>query len=206
LAATLAVATAVQVLPVGLDVDGGETVKVTWFDPPAAGNERDWLAVFGAVGRPAQLMSTLAVAPAGIAPNGRTATPMFAGPEPDEAPGRPATAPLVAPGLLLVEAVEVPVDRLRQRNSEPDFEQISFVVFLPSSDFVQSPLSLAVEAFAGAAKLRVAVPRVRAAKAATVTFVFDEMRRLGEVRRVRWWDNAGNVIEYGPFGRALIGV
>ena len=84
LAATLVVATAEHELPVGFEDDGGETVKVTWFDPPAAGKESDWVPVFGVVGSPVQFTSTFEVAPAGIVPKGRTATPMVAGPEPEE--------------------------------------------------------------------------------------------------------------------------
>lgn len=147
-------------------------------DPPAAGKASDWLEVFGVVGRPAQEISTFDVAPAGLAPNGRTATPMVAGPDPEEAPGRPATPSLVPPMLLPVADVEVPVERLRQRNNDPDFEQISFVVFLPSSFLTQRLLSLAVEASAGKAKLIVVAPKASAAKVAAVALVFEDLLRV----------------------------
>jgi hypothetical protein len=185
LAATLVVAIAEQELPVGFEDDGGETVKVTWLDPPAAGKESDWVPVFGVVGSPVQFTSTFVVAPAGMVPNGRTATPMVAGPEPEEAPGRPATPSLVPPRLFPVDVV--PVERLRQRNKDPDFEQMSFVVFLPSSFLVQSPLSFAVEASAGPATLKEARPSARAAKAAPVA--------REALRRVRFVDNAGSVMK-----------
>jgi hypothetical protein len=144
--------------------------------------------VLGVLGSPVQLISTFDVAPAGIVPKGSTATPMVAGPEPEAAaPGSPATASLVPPRLFPVEEVDVLVDRLRQRKRVPDFEQISLVVFFPSSFLVQSPLSLAVEASAGNAKLNVAAPIAMATRAAPVAWA----ERLG----VRKSDNAGSVIE-----------
>lgn len=189
LAARFAVATTEHELPVGFEVDGGETVNVTWFEPPADGNESDWVDAFGVVGSPTQLISTFDVALAGIIPNGNTATPIFAGPEPDEALGSPATPSLVPPVLFPVEVVDLAEVRLRQRNNEPDFEQISFVVFFPSSFLLHRPLSFAVEASAGSAKLSVAAPNASAANAALVVFA------LGGVLRVRRSDDAGSVIE-----------
>jgi hypothetical protein len=68
--------------------------------------------------------------------------------------------------------------------------QISFVVFFPSSLFVQSPLSFATEAFAGTAKLKVAALSVTTESMTPVARAFAEF--LG----VREADNAGNVIEW----------